>query len=191
MAPSNFEENDKGYDDFVESFLDTNDVTVTIGVHSQDNEQAGEDSEISLAELLRVHEFGANIKHPGGTPYVMTDSGPRFVEKGHPNAVGVTSPHTIPIPPRPVLRRGIGDNDDEISELSARELGDALEGRQSVHQAMNRIGIHAKGLVQAMFGSSKLAPNAPSTVRRKGSGSPLIDDGILRGAIDYEVHGTD
>ena len=33
----------------------------------------------------------------------------------------------------------------------------------------------------------KLAPNAPSTIARKGHDKPLIDTGTLKASIDYEV----
>ena len=51
-----------------------------------------------------------------------------------------------------------------------------------------RIGVTAKGQMQrAVKDSNEYAPNAPSTVRRKGSARPLIDTGILLNSVDFEI----
>ena len=45
--------------------------------------------------------------------------------------------------------------------------------------------------IQKVFGDkSKLKPNAPATIKRKGHDKPLIVTGKLRDAVDYRVEGT-
>ena len=42
--------------------------------------------------------------------------------------------------------------------------------------------------IKNLFGDrSKLRPNAPSTIAKKGFDAPLIDTGKLQEVIDYEV----
>lgn len=186
---SEFEEKGEGLEEFIDEYLGADGANVTLGVHSEDADKT-EEGNLNLAALMSVHEFGAEIEHPGGTPYVVTDDGVRFVEKGHPNAVGTTDPHTIKIPARPALRKGIELNRDEISDFAGRMLGDVLEGKMTLKRGMNLLGQKAKKEITGVFGDSTiLEPNAQSTERKKGSASPLIDDEQLRGAIDYQVHG--
>ena len=46
-----------------------------------------------------------------------------------------------------------------------------------------RAGTIAANAAKRKFGSAELAPNAPSTIARKGSDKPLIDTGSLRRSI--------
>ena len=53
-----------------------------------------------------------------------------------------------------------------------------------------KVGIIAESVIQDAFATSgwgKWAPNAPSTVKQKGSDKPLIDTGELRRSISSEV----
>jgi HK97 gp10 family phage protein len=61
----------------------------------------------------RIHEYGGEIKHPGGTPYVPWGGagGPfggavKFLKKdgSYPAGVRFTKPHIIKMPARPYLR---------------------------------------------------------------------------------------
>lgn len=65
-------------------------------------------------EYARIQEFGGTINHPGGTHYIMTDDGPRFLRdekalemKLEGKFVGVTKPHPITLPPRPFMAPGL------------------------------------------------------------------------------------
>lgn len=55
-----------------------------------------------------IHEYGGTINHPGGTPYIMTEAGPRYISndaaarmESEGKKVGRTRPHTINMPARP------------------------------------------------------------------------------------------
>lgn len=68
----------------------------------------------SNLEYARIHELGGVIQHPGGTHYLVTKDGIRFVseEKGlrlrlQGKHLGITKAHQIPMPPRPYLRPGL------------------------------------------------------------------------------------
>jgi hypothetical protein len=44
--------------------------------------------------------------------------------------------------------------------------------------------------IQSIFGdTSKLASNAPSTIRKKGRNEPLVDTGTLKKKVAYRVEG--
>lgn len=67
---------------------------------------ASHDSKSGLtnAQLGAVHEMGANINHPGGTPYKILGNGRAlFVSKKDGEGLPVTGPHEIKIPQRSFL----------------------------------------------------------------------------------------
>ena len=64
--------------------------------------------------------------------------------------------------------------------------------RKGVTQAAARVGNYGasqvkKGIVSGSPGGQTFAPNSPLTIARKGSSSPLIDDGDLVGSITYQI----
>lgn len=62
------------------------------------------ESGLTNAKLGAVHEFGADIEHPGGTPYkILANGKSQFVKKSEGEGLPVTGPHTIKIPKRSFL----------------------------------------------------------------------------------------
>lgn len=92
------------------------------------------------------------------------------------------------IPARPfmeVLRSEFGDYLNKVAEQMARKI---IAGTANSGDFFKRFGVSAKGALQrAMMRSDLYAPNAPSTIARKGSSRPLIDTGTLIRSVDYEV----
>ena len=54
--------------------------------------------------------------------------------------------------------------------------------------AANRVGLAMQGRVQKSITVLRDPPNAPSTIRRKGSSNPLIRDGFMRESVTYVVN---
>lgn len=92
------------------------------------------------------------------------------------------------IPSRPFVRIASDEHGDEWQTLAEKGLTAITEGRMSRKQVLDLVGIRAKADVQKVFGDkTKLRPNAPATVARKGSSAPLIDSGRLRASINYRI----
>jgi len=92
------------------------------------------------------------------------------------------------IPARPVIQPAIEDPENRVQILAELELAAkaAFEGKpEVVERQLKLAGTVAANAAKAWFTNSKnhWAPNAPSTIRRKGSSRPLIDTGALRQAI--------
>src|SRR5580700_5651391 len=94
------------------------------------------------------------------------------------------------IPPRPIIEPALEAADNR--QAITRELGAAakatLDGAtQTAITFLKRAGMEAQNRVRAWFTDPRnnWAPNAPSTVRRKGSANPNIDKGELRKSIVY------
>ena len=90
------------------------------------------------------------------------------------------------IPERSFLRSTADENAEEYGD----EMGDAIVrvmGGSSLGTELGRVGQRAVRDVQVKMRNLKDPPNAPSTIKAKGSSNPLIDTGRLRQSIDYEV----
>lgn len=76
----------------------------------------------NLPQVRILHE-GGTINHPGGTPYIATRAGVKFLRKDgdYPKAVRFTKPHTIAIEPRPIFVVQQKDI-EEIVRLIAAEI---------------------------------------------------------------------
>ena len=96
------------------------------------------------------------------------------------------------IPARPVLQPAIEDpqNSALICEQLEKAADAALAGKsEQVERHLKLAGQVAENLCRAWFTNPRngWAPNAPSTIRRKGSSKPLIDTGELRKSITSQV----
>lgn len=94
------------------------------------------------------------------------------------------------IPARPVIEPAIkarGNKQAIEAELKASALA-ALDGKPAV-TFLRRAGLTAQNAAKAWFTDPRngWAPNAPSTIRAKGSNRPLIDTAQMRNAITYVV----
>jgi hypothetical protein len=67
--------------------------------------------------------------------------------------------------------------------------GQIIDGANTVDRVLRVLGEHYQSLVQKTIREavSWAQPNAPQTIERKGSSSPLIDTGRMIGAVRYEV----
>lgn len=154
-----------------------------------------------LIKYAAANEFGATIKHPGGTDYGYRNAKDRkagkvrFLKKdanfGKATWLGATGEHKIVIPERPFIR-GTFDSADgrKAIQLSVDKLTDRVLQRElSAAQAFGALGLVAQGLVQRKIKAGPWEPNAKATIRRKRSSKPLIDTGRMRNSITYRVAG--
>lgn len=164
------------------------DAFVTVGIH--ESESGRESGEITNAQLGAVHEFGAEIDHPGGTPYGYATEADalkgsvRFLKAGEGfMELGTTQPHKITIPARPWLYPGVESGAGEYVEA----IQNAVRNGKTLLEALEIAGVIAVGKVQAYMTQLNTPPNAPSTVAKKGSSNPLIDSGAMRQSVDSKV----
>ena len=164
---------------------------VTVGIHEGEADPQG--GEITMATLGAVHEFGADIKHPGGTDYgyptkETAEKGQvRFMKKGSGFMVlGQTKPHDIKIPARPWLEPGFNSGLKEYEEIMAEGIDETVNGGD-IKKALNKVGVFAVGMVQSFMTSLKAPANKPATVKKKGSSNPLIDSGAMRASVNYKL----
>ena len=170
----------------------------TIGVHGQQGSKPHGD--IDNIGLAVVHEFGATIRHPGGTPYTVGSIGGssrsggfvgsgqvKFLPKGSTSAIGVTRAHLIRIPQRSFLRSAFDKNRQTYIDMMRRETGRVIDGSQTPRGAVGLVGEKAVADVINGINAGIPPPLAQSTIREKGGSKPLIRTGQLKAAIKVKV----
>lgn len=93
---------------------------------------------------------------------------------------------TVRSPARPFMRQSVDNHLDEINREFQALKADILRGR-SAEQILKELGVFQKDLMQNEIITGDFVPNAPSTIRRKGSSKPLIDTGRMRQSVDYVI----
>ena len=93
---------------------------------------------------------------------------------------------TETIPERPFFRQALANLESNLLQ----ELADEMRANPQLSldaNAIGKIGESAVSAVQERIVDLREPPNAPATVRRKGSSNPLVDTGFMRGQVTYEV----
>lgn len=95
------------------------------------------------------------------------------------------------IPPRPVLKPAIGQAEvaSVITDLMKNAMEEAIANgnTEEAERSMEKAGMVGRDACKKYILGGNLAPNAPSTIARKGSSTPLVDTGSLLGSINYAV----
>ncbi len=91
------------------------------------------------------------------------------------------------IPPRPFLANAMRDNRGKYRRAMMKSARDVMLGNTALPTVLNKLGIMAQGDIQAEITALQSPPNAPNTIRQKGSSNPLIDTGRMRAAVTWDV----
>lgn len=90
------------------------------------------------------------------------------------------------IPSRPFLRNSIERHEDEINQFLGA-MAKQLHAGQNAETLLKGLGVFHRGLIQEEITDGEYAPNAESTIRKKGSDHPLIDTGLMRESVQFQV----
>ena len=90
-------------------------------------------------------------------------------------------------PSRPFMRDTVRNGKEKIINHATNEAKKAIRGDGDINVLLNSIGAHTKGLMQQEIRNGEFAPNAPSTIAKKGSSKPLIDTGRMRQSVVYVI----
>lgn len=166
---------------------------------------------VSVAALLReasqleASEIVAGVRSAKGAESYPQEEGvkgppPRLIDIAVWNHFGTTKPVHRKIPPRPFITQPFDTHRQRyesyldktaskvIDQLVKNARGSGAESAQAVVDGrLNRLGLMVVGDIQQDIADRKFTPNAPSTIKKKGSSTPLVDNGQLRRSIDYEL----
>lgn len=130
----------------------------------------GKGSEIVVG--FPIGSEGAATQYPDGTP---------VIDVAVYNEFGTSN-----IPERPFLRTGSREFVEESGELFKKAVKRVNAGGD-FKQETEKIGLKAMVAVQTKITNISSPGNAESTIKRKKSSNPLVDTGLLRQSVTYEV----
>lgn len=87
------------------------------------------------------------------------------------------------IPARRWLDVGVEEGTKEYLEI----IQEGIASGESQERTLEKVGASAAGYAQQYMRDLKNPPNAPSTIKKKGSANPLIDTGRLVQSVTYTV----
>lgn len=93
---------------------------------------------------------------------------------------------TSKIPARSFIRSTV-DQKAEWSKAIEKTYNNIIDGKVSLNDGVNKLGATARDDIKSTINSNVPPPNAPSTVARKKHSKTLIDTGLMRDSITYEV----
>ena len=97
---------------------------------------------------------------------------------------------TKTIPSRSFIRSTIDDKQEQIMDFAESQARRIADGQITKKDALEAIGELIKSLIQLRIIELREPPNAPSTIRQKGSSNPLIGKtGRLNQSIAWRLGG--
>jgi len=96
---------------------------------------------------------------------------------------------TSRIPARPFMQTTADKHKETVTKFTQYLIGQMIDGKISDTSVLQNLGAKYQSLMQMVVRDAKnwAVPNAESTIRQKGSSSPLINTGRMVGSIRYEV----
>lgn len=129
-------------------------------------------------ELKKMTDMEIQVGFQGDQKY---EDGTSIAQVAAVNEFGASD-----IPERPFMRQSFENHEGELQAAcdAAQRL---VSSGGSAEQALQQIGVIAKALVQDEIVNGGFAPNAESTIKKKGSEQPLIDTGTMRQSVNFVV----
>lgn len=93
---------------------------------------------------------------------------------------------TSTIPARPFISDCAEKNAGQIQEAQKRLIYRVYQGGLSADGALAQLGTWYANVQKGHILHGGWTPNAPATVKRKGSNRPLVDTGQLVNTVDWE-----
>lgn len=91
------------------------------------------------------------------------------------------------IPERSFIRETVQEQTKNLIKLSVKESKKIFALESTTEQSIGVIGEFMKSKIIKKFTANNWTANAPATIKAKGSSTPLIDLGQLRGSIQWEI----
>ena len=93
------------------------------------------------------------------------------------------------IPSRPFMRQMMETEEDNVNKYILRYLKLACNGDMTTEAVLDKIGNYLKYKIKESIREGDYEPNAPATIAKKGSDTPLIDTRKMYRSVIYEVTG--
>lgn len=150
---------------------------IRVGVFGPGAEQYEKGANITIGHLAAIHEFGTRIPVTEKMRKYLVSQGLHLKKETE----------FIIIPERPFIRAGWDEYEKQVMDKADRLIKDAIQNGVDIDTILDEIGQEASGKIQLYARDLQNPENHPFTITRKDSSNPLVDDGQLVQAIDYEV----
>ena len=127
----------------------------------------------------------------GKKKYVTTDEKGKSEEVDMIDVVMFNEFGTSKIPARPFLKNSVDMYEKEIDAFTKAQIKEALESGASSEDLLKRFGAFHVGLIQRAILEGDYTPNAPYTIKKKGSSKPLIDTSQMLQSPHYMIRKDD
>jgi hypothetical protein len=94
---------------------------------------------------------------------------------------------TSTIPARPFMADSVDKHQDEINKFCKERMKRFSSGAEDAETVLKLCGNFQVGAIQKEIVDGDFAPNAESTIRKKGSDKPLIDTGRMRQSVHFVI----
>lgn len=131
-----------------------------------------------FAELEKMIGLEVQVGWQGDEAY---EDGTTVSEVAAYNELGTST-----IPPRPFMKQSFEKHQRELQAL-CDDATNGIANGSTTEAELKKLGVGLRGLVQEEIVSGGFTPNAPSTIKKKGSAQPLIDTGFMRQSVNYVV----
>lgn len=91
------------------------------------------------------------------------------------------------IPARPFITIAMFKNRRKIRAALRKIAESTVQKGTLLATQMPKLGVLGTGMIQDQIAANTPPPNAPSTIRQKGSSRTLIDTGRMRQSVTWEV----
>lgn len=95
---------------------------------------------------------------------------------------------TINTPERPFMSNAFDDNRSKYIEALKVSAPKIMRGEVEVGQVAAKLGTVFADDIRQEIVDLDTPPNAPSTIKQKGSSNPLIDTGQMKNSVTYQTY---
>jgi hypothetical protein len=132
------------------------------------------------AAITKGSEFSVGVtEKKGAKPH---GEGPMTVAQ-----IALMQEYGLGVPERSFLRSWVDENQAMIQEDFRKATAAVLRLKMTFEQAVNILGTKYAAMIQKKIVERIPPKNADSTIASKGSDVPLIDTGVLRASISYQL----
>ena len=131
----------------------------------------------------------------------LASKSPAYAKVGFPSSLNNTYPDGTPIvkvaiwnefgtdkaPARPFMQQTSYQRKGSVSQFYKKINVKILSGKADAETQLNYLAIKYKSWIQETITRFDDPPNAPATIAAKGYDNPLIDTGLMRQAVTYEI----
>lgn len=165
---------------------------VLVGLPAEDKKR---DGNLTNPQIAFLNTFGVRTAkmRKSMDAHVEQQRGRKSYSKAYQAYIHTHGSPAWRIPPRPFLEPAIEANAEKIAHRLQQAAIRFLEGHpEDGISTLKLAGIMSRNFVYRWFDDARngWAPNAPLTIRRKGSDHPLIDTGEMRKSITYVLRET-